>query len=63
VGTGWGLNGREAAVLERLWIVNPAHEIADGLGEFFEIPHEEMYGEMFDIPAPEQLVMVSWFEG
>ena len=63
MGTGCGLKWREAAELERIWIVNPAHEIADGLGEFFEIPHEEMYGEMFDIPAPDELVMVSWFEG
>jgi trehalose utilization protein len=22
-----------------------------------------MYGELFDIPAPDELVMVSWFEG
>ena len=24
---------------------------------------EEMYGEHFDIPAPDELVLVSWFEG
>jgi trehalose utilization protein len=43
--------------------VNPAHEIADGLGDHFDIPHEEMYGEHFDIPTPDELVFVSWFEG
>jgi trehalose utilization protein len=63
MGTNCGLKWREAAELERIWIVNPAHEISDGLGEHFEIPHEEMYGEMFDIPTPEELIMVSWFEG
>src|ERR1035437_6892482 len=63
MGTGCGLKWREAAELERIWVVNPAHEIADGLGEYFEIPHEEMYGEVFDVPAPDELVMVSWFEG
>ncbi len=32
-------------------------------GEYFEIPHDEMYGERFDIPAPDTLVFVSWFQG
>ena len=27
------------------------------------MPHEEMYGEFFDIPAPDELVFVSWFAG
>src|ERR1035437_1372714 len=63
MGTGCGLQWREAAELERIWVVNPAHEIADGLGDHFDIPHEEMYGEKFDIPDPDELVMISWFEG
>ena len=29
----------------------------------FDLPHEEMYGEHFDIPAPDELVFVSWFKG
>ena len=41
----------------------PGHPIAAGLGEYFEIPHEEMYGEHFDIPDPDELVFVSWFQG
>ena len=63
MGTGCGLLWREAAEMERFWIVDPAHEIADGLPPHWEIPHEEMYGEYFDIPQPDELVMVSWFEG
>lgn len=63
MGTGCGLKWREAAELERIFCVNPAHEIADGLGEHFEIKHEEMYGEVFDIPTPDDLVFISWFEG
>ncbi len=39
------------------------HPIANGLPEYFELPHEEMYGEFFDIPAPDELVFVSWFAG
>ncbi|CAM3749970.1 ThuA domain-containing protein [Cohnella lubricantis] len=63
MGTSCDLKWREADEKERIWIVNPAHPIAAGLGEYFELPQEEMYGEHFDIPAPDELVMVSWFEG
>ena len=64
LGTGCGLKWREAGELERIWIVDPtARDRGDGLGDHFEIPHEEMYGEFFDIPKPDELVMISWFEG
>ncbi len=63
MGTGCMLKWREANEKERLWIVSPGHAIAHGLPEYIELPHEEMYGEHFDIPAPDELVMVSWFEG
>lgn len=63
MGTGCGLKWREAAELERIWVVRPGHPIVEGLGEYFELPHEEMYGEVFDIPQPDELVLVSWFEG
>jgi trehalose utilization protein len=54
---------KEVGEKERLWVVDPAHPIAEGLNEYFEIPHAEMYGEHFDIPAPESLVFISWFQG
>lgn len=63
MGTDCGLRWREAGERERIWCVDPAHPIANGLPEFFEIPQTEMYGEHFDIPAPDQLVFISWFEG
>jgi len=63
MGTTCNLKWREAAERERLWVVDPAHPIVQGLGEYFEIPHAEMYGEFFDIPAPDELVFVSWFQG
>ncbi|MEX0885013.1 MAG: ThuA domain-containing protein [Phycisphaeraceae bacterium] len=63
MGTGCGLKWREAAERERFWVVNPGHEIADGLGEHFELPHTEMYGEHFDIPQPDELIFISWFQG
>ncbi|MCL2741272.1 MAG: ThuA domain-containing protein, partial [Oscillospiraceae bacterium] len=46
-----------------IWVIEPSHPIAKGLNEYIEIPNEEMYGERFDIPAPDSLVFVSWFEG
>lgn len=63
MGTSCDLKWREADEKERIWVVDPSHPIAEGLGEYIELEREEMYGEHFDIPAPDQLVMVSWFEG
>jgi trehalose utilization protein len=63
MGTSCDLKWRAVGEKERIWVVNPAHPISKGLGEYFEIEHEEMYGEHFDIPAPDELVFVSWFEG
>jgi trehalose utilization protein len=48
---------------ERLWCINPAHPIAKGIPEQFTIPVEEMYGERFDIPQPDELVFIGWFKG
>jgi trehalose utilization protein len=63
MGTTGNLKWREANEKERIWVVEPGHPIAEGLGEYIELPHEEMYGERFDVPAPDELVFVSWFEG
>lgn len=63
MGTSCDLKWREADDKERIWVVNPAHPIAAGLGEYFELPQEEMYGEHFDIPEPDELIFISWFEG
>ena len=48
---------------ERLWVVSPSHPIAEGIGEYVELKNEEMYGERFDIPTPDELVFISWFRG
>jgi trehalose utilization protein len=63
MGTSCDLKWREDSRRERVWIVDPSHPIAAGLGESFAIDEEEMYGEHFDIPAPDELILVSWFEG
>lgn len=63
MGTGCDLKWREADETERIWVVNPAHPIARDLPECIVLPQEEMYGEHFDIPAPDELVFISSFDG
>lgn len=64
MGTGCMLRWREAGERERLWIVDPSHPIVADLGvEYFELDETETYGEYFDIPAPDELVLISWFAG
>lgn len=63
MGTSCGLCWREANEKERLWVINPNHPITAGVGPYIEIPNAEMYGEQFDIPDPDELLFISWFEG
>jgi trehalose utilization protein len=63
MGTTCSLRWREAGEKERVWVIEQGHPIAQGLDHYFEIPHSEMYGERFDIPAPDSLVLVSWYAG
>ena len=63
LGTSCALTWREADEKERLWVCNPGHPIARGIDRYFELPREEMYGEPFGIPAPDEQVFISWFEG
>jgi trehalose utilization protein len=63
MGTTCSLIWREAGEMERLWVCNPGHPIANGIDSYFEIPTEEMYGEPFGIPNPDETVFISWFQG
>ena len=63
MGTPCALSWREAGEVERVWVLNPGHPIASGLGAYFEIANEEMYGEPFSVPEPMETVFISWFEG
>ncbi|MZQ81019.1 trehalose utilization protein ThuA [Paenibacillus sp. 5J-6] len=63
MGTTCNLKWREADEKERLWVVAPGHPIVEGIGEYIELEQEEMYGESFEIPTPDELIFVSWFEG
>jgi len=64
MGTDTGvLRWREADELERVWKIEANHPITAGVPEYFNIPKSEMYGEYFCIPAPEELLFISWYEG
>lgn len=63
MGSACSLKWRESTDKERLWNIMPSHPITVGIGEYFEIPREEMYGEPFGIPTPDELLFISWFTG
>ncbi len=63
MGTSCALKWREIGEKERLWVVAPGHPIVEGIGEYIELEHTEMYGEHFVIPEPDELVFISWFPG
>ncbi len=63
MGTSCSLTWREAGEKERVWVCNPGHPIARGINRYFEIENTEMYGEPFAIPAPDEIVFISWYEG
>lgn len=62
IGTSGTLKWRDGDK-ERIWCCNPGHPIAEGVPEQFVLDPEEMYGEYFDIPQPDELVFISWFKG
>lgn len=62
-GTANTLTWRENDERELVWVVNPAHPIAKGLGRFIVIDHDETYGEPFGIPEPDELVFIGSYEG
>ena len=63
MGTNCSLTWREADEKERLWVVEPSHPVMAGIPPYFELEAEEMYGERFDVPTPDELLMLSWFQG
>lgn len=63
MGTSCTLNWRAVGEEELVWTVAPSHPIADGIPHPIRIPEQEMYGEHFDIPAPDELVFLSSFAG
>jgi trehalose utilization protein len=63
MGTGCGLRWRNENDRELVWSVNPGHPICKNVPNPIIIPRQEMYGEFFDIPQPDELVFISSFSG
>lgn len=63
MGSTCSLLWRNEGERELVWTVNPTHPIAQGLPHPIVIPRQEMYGELFDIPEPDDLVFISSFTG
>lgn len=62
MGTTCRLRWRESGEKERLFVVEPNHPIMQGVPAYFELLQEEMYGERFDIPQPDKLLLIGWFK-
>lgn len=63
MGTTCQLKWREVGEREVLWVTRPGHQILQGIDDHFILPHTEMYGEHFDIPEPDETILISSFEG
>jgi len=63
MGTSCNLKWREAAEREILWVIAPGHPILQGIDDHFVLERTEMYGEHFDIPEPDETILISSFAG
>lgn len=63
MGTSCRVRWREADEKVRIFSLRPDHPITQGIPECFELPEEEMYGERFGIPDPDELIFLQWFQG
>lgn len=63
MGTTCALQWRNEGERELVWTIAPAHPIAAGVDQPIVIAEQEMYGEPFDIPEPDELVFISSFSG
>jgi trehalose utilization protein len=63
MGTTCDLKWRDAGEREILWVTRPGHPILAGIDDHFVLEREEMYGEFFDVPEPQETLLVSSFPG
>lgn len=63
MGTSCTLRWRSEEDREIVWTIDPTHPIAQGIPHPFIIPQQEMYGEFFDIPVPDEVIFLSTFSG
>jgi trehalose utilization protein len=63
MGTTCSLKWSPDVARELVWTVAPTHPIAAGVPDPLVIDEQEMYGEFFDIPVPDELIFLSTFSG
>lgn len=63
MGTTCSLAWRNEGERELVWSIDPSHPIAAGVDQPIVIGEQEMYGEPFDIPEPDETVFISSFAG
>ena len=63
LGTTCSLSWRNDGERETVWTVHTTHPISRGVPNPFVIDEQEMYGEPFDVPAPDELIFISSFSG
>jgi trehalose utilization protein len=63
MGTTCTLRWRSEQDRELVWTVDATHPITQGVPNPIIIDQQEMYGETFDIPAPDELIFISSFSG
>jgi trehalose utilization protein len=63
MGTTCSLKWRNDGERELVWTIAPGHPIAEGVPHPIVIDRQEMYGEYFDIPRPDEEVFLSTFAG
>jgi len=63
MGTTCQIKWRDAGEREVLWVTAPGHPILAGIDDHFILEHTEMYGEHFDIPEPDETILISSFAG
>lgn len=63
MGTTCNLKWRGTDDREILWVSRPGHPIVRDIDDHFILPAEEMYGEFFDVPEPDETILISGFSG
>ncbi len=63
LGTPCSLTWREDNEAERIWTVDRDHPISQGVEQGFRLNREEMYGEHFNIPKPDDVIFIGWYQG
>jgi trehalose utilization protein len=63
MGTTCSLRWRNEDDRELVWTVDPAHPIVKDVPNPIDIAQQEMYGEFFDVPTPDETVFISSYSG